>query len=166
MEQKDEMKIESLIFNYIDEFKHLFFNGKKISFLLDYSKNEILAIMFMYRKKVCNVSEIAQYLESPLNTATGVVNRLEKKEIVKRRRDEKDKRVVKIILTDKGEELCTHERKLIASYITRVNNALTDEEKVEAIEIINKVIKSIKADEKEKTEGKAPIKRIRKIKIE
>lgn len=165
MKQQDESRIEYMIYSYIDEIKNLFFKGRKVSMLMDYSKNEVLAILFMYRKKVSNVSEIAEYIEAPLNTATGVINRLEKKNIVERRRDADDKRVVKIILTENGEELCSHERDVIASYVGKVMAALDDEEKAAAAGIINKIIRALGNDEKEEIKESVP-KKIKRITIE
>ena len=142
MKQQDEMKIEALIYNYIDEFKKIFIKSKKESHLMDYSKNEVLALLFMYRKRVTNVSEIAEYIEAPLNTATGVINRLEKKKLVKRKRDEDDRRIVKIILTQSDEE-----------------------EKASAFGIINKIIKSLNTQEEEPAEQKV-VKKVKRITIE
>ena len=74
----DINKIENIIFNYIDEFKVLFFPEQWSNIFLDFSKNEILALLFLYRKKNANMTEIAEYIMAPLNTATGVIARLEK----------------------------------------------------------------------------------------
>lgn len=165
MKQQDEMKIEALIYSYIDEFKNLFFKSRKESSLMDYSKNEVLTLLFMYRKKEAIVSDIAQYIEAPLNTATGVINRLEKKGLVQRKRDENDRRVVKIILTAGGEELCSHEKDIVGSYVRRVLCALNEEEKASAFGIINKIIKSLNTQE-EKCEDKKEVKRVKRITIE
>lgn len=166
MDSKDNFKIEALMYNYIDEFKSLFFQSKRSSALLDYSKNEVLAILFLYRKKITNVSEIAEYIDAPLNTATGVINRLEKKEIVERKRDFEDKRVVKIILTPKGEELFESEKKLYTSYFIKVYNELNEEEKSTIIGIVNKVISVLKSDKNELTLEEKKTKNIKRINIE
>lgn len=166
MKETDNLNIESVIYNYIDEFKSLILQGKKDSVLLDYSKNEVLAILFLYRKKVTNVSEIAEYIEAPLNTATGVISRLEKKNIVERRRDSEDKRVVNIIFTKTGEELFENEKELYSSYIIKVYNILSDEEKATALSIINKVISVLKAENSETNTDEKPVKRVKRINIE
>lgn len=166
MKEKSNLNIEAVIYNYIDEFKSLILQGKKDSVLLDYSKNEVLAILFLYRKKVTNVSEIAEYIEAPLNTATGVISRLEKKNIVERRRDSEDKRVVNIIFTKTGEELFENEKELYSSYIIKVYNALSDEEKATALSIINKVISVLKAENSETNTDEKPVKRVKRINIE
>jgi len=75
----DQNKIESIVFNYIDEFKVLFFPEQWSDIFLDFSKNEILALLFLYRRNNVNMTEIAEYIMAPLNTATGVISRLEKK---------------------------------------------------------------------------------------
>ena len=90
------------IFQFIDEIKDIIQGHKWKSVALDCSKNELLALFFIYRKEKVNNSDIAEYIGAPLNTVTGVINRLEKKGLVERLRDKEDKRVVNIILTDMG----------------------------------------------------------------
>ena len=96
----DINKMESTVFNYIDEFKVLFFPEQWSDIFLDYSKNEILALLFLYRRKNANMTEIAEYIMAPLNTATGVIGRLEKKLMVERIRSAEDRRIVLITLTE------------------------------------------------------------------
>ncbi len=78
MEKKEDVFFENLFYNYLDQMKFLFFPDKWSSISLDYSKNELLSIVFIYRKESVNMSEIAEYINAPLNTVTGVINRLEK----------------------------------------------------------------------------------------
>jgi DNA-binding MarR family transcriptional regulator len=51
------------------------------------------------------LSELGRKLSRDGPTITGVVDRMEKKQMVKRIRDEKDRRAIKIVLTPKGIKL-------------------------------------------------------------
>ncbi len=165
MNISEDFNIEALIFKYIDEFKFLLFPDKWSSVFLDYSKNEILAMLLIYRKNKVNMSEVAEYINSPLNTATGVISRLEKKLIVERIRDTQDKRVVMISLTEMGKDFILNEKKYIEHYFRKIYDALTAEEKMVAMSIVNKIITVLKTDIN-RTEEEKPIKKVKRITIE
>lgn len=166
MTSNQSLDFESIIFQYIDELKFLFFPDQWSSAFLDYSKNEILAILFLYRNNSANMTEISDYINAPLNTTTGVVSRLEKKLMVERIRDEKDRRVVNIVLTKKAKEFVAKEKKLIEYYFKEVYKALTDEEKVAAMSIFNKVISVLKQGKNMVSEDRNTVKKIKRIIIE
>lgn len=50
--------------------------------------------------------EIGAKMMVTVSNLTGIVDRLEKKKLVSRKRDENDRRVVYVVLTDKGAKLC------------------------------------------------------------
>ena len=161
----DINKIEQIIFNHIDEFKVLFFPEQWSDIFLDFSKNEILALLLLYRKKNANMTEIAEYINAPLNTATGVIARLEKKLMVERIRSTEDRRIVLITLTEIASTVIEKEKAIIAKYLIEIYGKLTEEEISSALSIYNKVLgvfKEIKNPVKEDI----PVKKLRKIIIE
>ncbi|WP_297428490.1 MarR family transcriptional regulator [Clostridium sp.] len=162
----EDFNIENIIFKYIDEFKFIFFPDKWSSVFLDYSKNEILAMLLIYRKNKVNMSEIAEYINAPLNTATGVISRLEKKNIAERTRDNEDKRVVMITLTENGREFILEEKRQIEYYFKEVYKSLTKEEINAAMSIVNKVVAVLKAGNQKKMQEEKVVKKIRRITIE
>ncbi len=166
MNKNEDRFFENLFYNYLDEIKILFFPDKWSSISLDYSKNELLAIVFIYRRENVNMSEVAEYINAPLNTVTGVINRLEKKQIVERKRDLKDKRVVNISLTSKGKELYEKEKKEIIYYVKEIYKTLTEEEKSLIMSIAGKVISVLKSGKTKGNEQENKEKRVRKIIIE
>jgi len=166
MTTNEDFNIESIIFKYIDKVKFLLFPDQWSSVFLDYSKNEILAMLLIYRKNKVNMSEVAEYINSPLNTATGVITRLEKKMIVERTRDTEDKRIVMINLTQNGQEFIKDEKKQIEYYVRKVYNSLTEEEKSVAISIVNKVIHTLKVGMDRSEDEEKPVKKVKRITIE
>lgn len=159
------MDLENIIFNYIDKFKFLFFPNQWSSVFLDFSKNEILSLLFLYRYNASNMTEISEYINAPLNTTTGVIGRLEKKEMVERIRSNEDRRIVQITLTDKAKEFIKKEKEIIEIYVERIYSSLTEEEKAAAAGILEKVVFILKQGENINQE-KADVKKIRKINIE
>lgn len=130
--------VEALFFNYLDKVKYLFFPNELIDIFLNFSKNEIFALLYIYRSSFITMSEIANYLNVPLNTATGIVARLEKKELVLRERNQYDKRVVSVSMNDKGKELIRSEIKEIEHYLNKLMGSFTEEEIGLIFDIIDK----------------------------
>ena len=162
----DINKIESIVFNYIDEFKVLFFPEQWSDIFLDYSKNEILALLFLYRNNNANMTEIAEYIMAPLNTATGVIARLEKKLMVERIRSVQDRRIVEITLTQVAVIVIEKEKTMITKYLIKIYGTLTEDEISSALSIYKKVLGVFKEDKNLVKEEKIPAKKIKKIIIE
>jgi DNA-binding MarR family transcriptional regulator len=60
---------------------------------------------FIDENREYSVSEISNLIHLPLPNITSIINRLEKKKIVKKQRDNKDGRIVRVALTSKGKKL-------------------------------------------------------------
>jgi DNA-binding MarR family transcriptional regulator len=60
---------------------------------------------FIDENREYSVSEISNLIHLPLPNITSIINRLEKKKIVKKQRDSKDGRMVRVGLTNKGKKL-------------------------------------------------------------
>lgn len=74
----------------------------------------------------CTSTELAEYFDVKKSAITAMINRMWEKGLIKRTRDEKDRRVVYLALTDKGNELYTKaERriyKLVESFIKQFDH--------------------------------------------
>ncbi|MBU5437332.1 MarR family transcriptional regulator [Tissierella sp. MSJ-40] len=156
--------LEEIFFTYLDQFKFLFFPDQWSEIFLDHSKNEILSLLFLYRYKVANMTEISEYINAPLNTTTGVIDRLEKKEMVERIRSSQDRRVVQISLTSKAKDVIAKEKEIIEYYFRKIYKSLTEDEKKVATSIFKKVIEVLYKENK--IDNEKDIKKIKKIEIE
>ena len=112
------------------------------------------------------MTELSEYICSPLNTVTGVVSRLEKRNMVERVRGNEDRRVVNIVLTPAAKAFLEEVKKLLLYYMDEIYKLLTDDEKATGISIINKVISILKTRKPgQNSEGNSP-KRVRRIQID
>lgn len=165
MDRKEFFDLESFIFSGIDNIKFILSPEQWSSMFLDYTKNDILTLLFIHRCKKANMTEIADYINSPLNTATGVIGRLEKRKMVDRIRSSEDRRIINIVLTHEGKEFMEQEMFIIGSYVKELYIALTEEEKAAAMSIFNKVLRIL--TKKNNNESQiSQDKKIRKITIE
>ena len=151
------------MFNYIDQFKVLLSQDTWDNILLNCTKNEMLVLLQLYRGADINMSQIAEYLDAPLNTTTGIVSRMEKKQMVQRIRNENDKRVVTIMLTETGSKQINDIIGMFLTYGEKIISSLSADELGLMGKLINKVVTII---QETPLEAKSKDKKIRKITIE
>ena len=162
--QLNQNSIEDILFEYVEQFRLIISPETWGSVLLNCSKNEMLVLLFLYRKGESNMSQVAEYLNTPLNTATGIITRMENKKMVSRNRNPEDKRVVTIILTDIGTRQISEIIKNAVFYGQRLMNDLTQDELKIFMSVLDKVIKMLR--EVNNRDTQEVTKKIRKITIE
>ena len=101
-ERATNLPTEEFYWEFLDAGKDAFSSDRWQGMLMDCSKNELLALVHVYRAGETTMSRIAEYVGVPLNTATGIANRLEKRGLVQRWRSVQDKRVMVVRITDEG----------------------------------------------------------------
>ena len=148
--------------NYVEEVKELLTMDLWENVFLNCSKNEVLIFWMLFKDKEVNMSEIAEYIHVPLNTATGIVGRMEKNGLVERTRSREDKRIVLITFSEKGRAQFQRLVDQLMNYGVKVLGELTPAE-LKLIEGLMTKVKTVLKEEKAKEE---PAKRIRKITIE
>lgn len=161
-EQGAQADVFEFIFEYVEEVKELLSSDLWENIFLNCSKNEVLIFWLLYRKREVNMTEIADYIHVPLNTATGIVNRMEKSGFIVRTRSREDKRVVLIEFSEKGMAQFEKLVQELMHYGMKVFGSLTKEE----MELFYKVAGKVKDVLREERKAEKPAKRVRKITIE
>ena len=155
-------ELSQFIIDYIEEVKELISADLWENVFLNCSKNEVLIFWLLYRKEEVNMTEIADYIHVPLNTATGIISRMEKNGFVVRTRSEEDKRVVHIRFSEKGMAQFEALVNEMLRYGMQVVGSLTKEEMDLLHKVTEKVIGVLRQEKKKETEPR----KIRKIEIE
>jgi DNA-binding MarR family transcriptional regulator len=86
------------------------------------------------------VSELSLKMGLSDSTVSGILDRLEQKDIIKRERTKDDRRVVKISLTGKSKEFCNDFRRKKEEYFTQLLKNLSEQEIkdiIKGLEILN-----------------------------
>lgn len=156
--------LEDVLFEYLDKIKILITPETWENVLLDCTKNELFVLLLLYRLEKVNMTQVAEYVNVPLNTATGIISRMEKRELVKRERSEEDKRVVTIGFTKNGREQMQQIWTEFSQYGSRIMEHLSLAEIQLIQKILDKVVIVIK--EEMKRDKKASNKKFRNISIE
>lgn len=151
-----------MITDYIEEVRELLSSDLWENIFLNCSKNEVFIFWLLYQKSEVNMTEIADYIHVPLNTATGIISRMERNGLVVRTRSEEDKRVVNIGFSEKGMEQFEALIRELVSYGLKVMGSFTKEEMELFYKMTSKIMEILRQENgKEKTPRK-----VRKIIIE
>lgn len=151
-----------IIVDYIEEVKELLSSDLWENIFLNCSKNEVLIFWLLYQRSEVNMTEIAEYIHVPLNTATGIINRMEKSELIVRTRSEEDKRVVLVGFSEKGMAQFQNLVDEMLYYGMKVISSFTKEEIDLFCKMTTKVLEVLRQEKKKEETPK----KIRKITIE
>lgn len=137
------LEIDDIVDLVIENVKKLFFPEEWINLDLKFSKSEIFALLFLDKRHEVTMTELVEYINSPMSTATGIVDRLVRNGYVKRDRGEMDRRIVILKLTEDGNRFIKNLKDIISQYLDMVLNDLTEEEKEFLTHIVIKIVKNL-----------------------
>ena len=111
---------------------------------LDLGLSHFYILTTLYREKVLSSGNLAKSLDVKNSTITSLVDRLVKLSLVKRRRCERDRRVVLVELTDKGKKLTEKLLTLRKKRLKEIVKELPGEKVEEIYESIKRVKEILK----------------------
>lgn len=135
------MKSNSDIYDFLlDNVYKIIIPEEIITLELSLSRYELLALQLSDKYQTITMSNLAQGMAVPMSTATGIVDRLVKRGLLKRSRSEEDRRVVTVSLTDKGKALVENFKEHFRDFLDRIRSLLTEEEFETGLKLVRKVI--------------------------
>lgn len=112
------------------------------------SKPELLALEAISKEEGLMMSELGNRLDISFSTATGIIDRLIEKKLVKRERNGGDRRIVRVMLTDKGKKTNKEYQEQKKELFGRMLGALDPREQGELIKILEKIAGQIKQEKR------------------
>ncbi len=134
------MQYSELMDLIFDNLKKIIYPEELFEIDTKLSKQELLILFLLDRYGEIIMSQLADYINIPMSTATGIVDRLVKKKYIQRERSETDRRVVALVLSEQGKEIINEVKDSISNYVDIVLKGLTEEEKSFLINIIPKMM--------------------------
>ncbi len=147
-------QIEAGMFQYVDQIKELMSARIWENVLLDCSKNELFILWLIFRHNEVNMTQISEYIKTPLNTATGIVSRMEKRQLILRERSEQDKRIVTVRMGEKGKAQIQTVMKELIYYAEKVLNAFSTEELELLIRMFHTLVDIVGEERKKESSGR------------
>ena len=160
------MNFDDLYDLFLGNIKKIFYPQDWIDLDLSFSKSELLTILYLDRYEGIIMSQIAEYINVSMSTATGIVERLVNKGYLQRERSESDRRIVIIQLTNKGKILVNEIKKVFSYYIGIITESLNEDEKELLVKVFNKIIETINKAAGDEQRIKAKEDKIKMIEIE
>ena len=133
-------KIIDLTRNFNKSLKHKFHHYVQDS---GFTLPQLSVISILEKHGEQKVSELSFKMGLSNSTVSGILDRLEQKDIIKRERTKNDRRVVKISLTGKSREFCNDFRKKKEEYLTQLLKKLSEQEIrdiIKGLEILNRAL--------------------------
>lgn len=130
-------------FRWLQEAVNVRLNGLDLSDMadlsLDLSVQEYRSLEFLASIEPRKTKELAEYLGLAMNSVTTVVDGLETKQLAKRRRDDPDRRVIRVELTKKGRQAAEAVARGRLQIYRTFLSALTAEEQETLLAIYRKI---------------------------
>ncbi|TFG93395.1 MAG: MarR family transcriptional regulator [Candidatus Atribacteria bacterium] len=133
-------KIIDLTRNFNKSLKHKFHHYVQDS---GFTLPQLSVISILEKHGEQKVSELSFKMGLSNSTVSGILDRLEQKDIIKRERTKNDRRVVKISLTGKSQDFCNDFRKKKEEYLTQLLKKLSEQEIrdiIKGLEILNRAL--------------------------
>jgi len=102
---------------------------------------QMLILEYLNKEKGCMMGDIARMLSISMSGATGLADRMLKTGLLKRSRSARDRRVVNIYITPKGERAAKNVLRQRINTIKKMFSMLTEKERKKYLQILEKVKK-------------------------
>lgn len=159
----DQNKLLDILF---ENMKKVLFPEEWLSLDMKFSKAEIFSMLLIEKKNGITMTELAEYIHSPMSTATGIIDRLVRNGYIIRERSEQDRRIVVLKLAEKGVQEIARLKELVSGYINKVAEKLTPEEIQFLAQIVSKIINILNEESVAQPADEPKTNTVRKIKIE
>ena len=107
------------------------------------STSQCRALLFLLDHDRSTMSALSSGLAISLSAATGIVDRLLKKKLVERSRDETDRRVVRVRLSNTGREVAGTARAVMHQYTVTALHALNGQEQDRLMKLMETIAQQI-----------------------
>jgi DNA-binding MarR family transcriptional regulator len=106
---------------------------------LDLTKPQLRTLLSVARHDYCTMSELSKDTGYPTSALTGIIDRMIKKKLVKRLRDESDRRIVKVTSTPIGAGLASELYKRILRTISTILGKVDQVDRERIILLVEKI---------------------------
>lgn len=108
------------------------------------TRSDVAALLMLHLHHQTTMSELAAKLGLPLSTLTSLSKRLDRKGLIERYRSVKDRRIILIRLTDKGENIAERAQSIIQGIFERIQKALSPDERTQFLTLALKIVQALK----------------------
>jgi DNA-binding MarR family transcriptional regulator len=137
------MNLDDIIDLFFENIKQLYLPDSFLQLDMKFSKSELLSMVLIDKRQEITMTELSDYISTPMSTANGIIERLVKKGYISRERSEADRRIVVLKLTPDGAKLIAWMRDYVSVYLKMALEDLSGDEIQTLISIIMKIVRSL-----------------------
>lgn len=101
----------------------------------------------IYYSKKLKVKDISKQYDIPASTVTGIIDRLEAKNCIKRIRNNADRRTVELIVTEEGSQVLENHINQDEIFAYNLFNTLEEDKKTVFVQLLVELIEKVKKEE-------------------
>jgi len=132
---------------YLRKIDHIIrLKGREILSDFNITIPQFTALQILINNPGMTIGELSQKMALACSTVTDLIDRMERNGLVVRKKDENDKRVVRIEVLSKGHEILDKVLEKRISYLNNKMDGLTEEQKVLLSEGLEQLYNSMKDD--------------------
>ncbi|MFM2482015.1 MarR family winged helix-turn-helix transcriptional regulator [Celerinatantimonas sp. YJH-8] len=106
---------------------------------LDITAQQFKVMLLLYREEAYSCKDLSQRLNIDAGATTRMIDRLEKKQLLLRIRDQHDRRCIQLQLTQEGTQLCQQFPQVIVDGLNEITQGLSTEE----IQLLESLLKRL-----------------------
>jgi len=110
---------------------------------------QFLILNFLHNSQESKMTELAKFMKVTTAAMTGIVDRLVRDKYVARQYDPKDRRIIKIKLTTKGDNLVNKASQQRRDMIISVFGKISEEERQDYLRILTHIYEILTTEQKE-----------------
>lgn len=115
-------------------------HSRKLAAEKNVTSAQLFSMKMLAIDNVDTATEVAKRVHLSPSTVVGILDRLEEKELIERRRDTQDRRVVRLRLTRKGRDVVDSTPHPIEDLLTQERNGMTETEAREVADCLEKLV--------------------------
>lgn len=108
---------------------------------------QLETLIFLKQNSSIQMREVADHFHITMPSATSLINTLVSLELISRQDDEKDRRIVRLMLTEKGENLLTKAVKAKTERINKILSFMTQKDKKHMVQILETILARMKEED-------------------
>lgn len=120
------------------------FHRDSFSEHMDFTLPQLRTLMAIAACGCCSMGELGKATGYHLSALTGIIDRLSRKKYVSRVRDKNDRRVVKVVLTEKGQNLAQGIYNRIIKQTSEMLSRIDSKSRENLISLIEKIAINLK----------------------
>lgn len=111
-------------------------NGRKILANYPITPSQFIALQWIAEQDNLTIGDLSKKIGLAFSTTTDIINRMEQNALIKRIRDEHDRRVVRLQILEKGQKIINAVIEERRDYLKRVLDHLTEEKQKQLNDIL------------------------------